>query len=50
MIATSALPRPVATAIIAELLGCAAAAWLVTAQQAASMEGMGGAVMFDRAN
>ena len=31
------LPRPVATTIVAALLACAAAAWLVTAQQAASM-------------
>ena len=37
-----ALPRPVATAIIATLLGFAAGAWLVTAQQAASMAAMGG--------
>ena len=42
---TSALPRPVATAIIAGLLGCAAAAWLVTVQQAASMASMGGMAM-----
>ena len=41
----AALPRPVATAIIATLLVCAAAAWLVTAQQAASMAGMGGMAM-----
>ena len=40
-----ALPRPVATLVIAALLGCAAAAWLVTAQQAASMAGMGGMAM-----
>jgi predicted metal-binding membrane protein len=40
-----ALPRPVATVVIAALLGCAAAAWLVTAQQAASMAGMGGMAM-----
>jgi predicted metal-binding membrane protein len=40
-----ALPRPVATAIIATLLGFAAAAWLVTAQQAASMAAMGGMAM-----
>jgi predicted metal-binding membrane protein len=39
------LPRPVATAIIAALLVCAAAAWLFTAQQAASMSGMGGMAM-----
>jgi len=31
------LPRPVATTIVAALLACAAVAWLVTAQQAASM-------------
>jgi predicted metal-binding membrane protein len=37
-----ALPRPVATGIIATLLGCAAAAWLISAQQAASMAGVGG--------
>ena len=40
-----ALPRPVATAIIATLIGVAAAAWLVTAQQAASMAAMGGMAM-----
>ena len=40
-----ALPRPVATVVTAALLGCAAAAWLVTAQQAASMAGMGGMAM-----
>jgi predicted metal-binding membrane protein len=40
-----ALPRSVGTAIIAALLGCAAAAWLVIAQQAASMAGMGGLAM-----
>ena len=40
-----ALPRPVATAIIATLIGVAAAAWLVTAQQAASMAAMGGIAM-----
>ena len=39
------LPRPVATAIIAVLLVCAAAAWLFTAQQAKSMSGMGGMAM-----
>jgi predicted metal-binding membrane protein len=39
------LPRPVATAIIAALLVCAAAAWLLTAEQAASMSGMGGVAM-----
>jgi predicted metal-binding membrane protein len=41
----SSLPRPVATAIIAALLLCAAAAWAFTAQQAASMSGMGGMAM-----
>ena len=41
----SALPRPVATGIIAALLACAAAAWLVTALQAASMTAMGGMAM-----
>ena len=41
-----ALSRPVATAIIAALLGCAAVAWLVIAQQAASMAAMGGIAMF----
>jgi predicted metal-binding membrane protein len=40
-----ALPRPLATAIIAALLGCAAAAWLVVAHQAASMAAMGGIAM-----
>jgi predicted metal-binding membrane protein len=40
-----ALPRSVATTIIAALLGCAAAAWLVIAQQAASMAAMGGLAM-----
>jgi predicted metal-binding membrane protein len=39
------LPRPVATAIIAALLVCAGAAWLFTAEQAASMSGMGGMAM-----
>ena len=39
------LPRPVATAIVAALLVCAAAAWLLTVQQAASMAGMGGMAM-----
>ncbi|MGA8923666.1 MAG: DUF2182 domain-containing protein [Candidatus Dormiibacterota bacterium] len=42
----SALPRPVAGAIVAALVGCAAAAWLVTIKQAASM-GMGGVEMMD---
>jgi predicted metal-binding membrane protein len=40
-----ALPGPLATAIIAALLGCAAAAWLVSGWQAASMAGMGGMAM-----
>jgi predicted metal-binding membrane protein len=40
-----ALPRPVATAIIAALVVCAAAAWLLTVQQASSMAGMGGVAM-----
>jgi predicted metal-binding membrane protein len=40
-----ALPRPLATAITAALLGCAAAAWLVSAGRAASMAGMGGMAM-----
>jgi predicted metal-binding membrane protein len=40
-----ALPRSVATVIIAALLGCAAVAWLVIAQQAASMAAMGGMAM-----
>ena len=39
---SSALPRRVTTAIFAGLLGCAAAAWLVSVQQAASLAGMGG--------
>jgi len=42
---SSALPRTDAAAIVAALLGCAAAAWLVTAQKAASMGGMGGMAM-----
>ncbi len=41
----SSLPRPAATAIVAALLLCAAAAWVVTAQQATSMSGMGGVAM-----
>ncbi len=40
-----ALPRPVTTAIIAALLACAAAAWVITAEQAASMSRMGGMAM-----
>ena len=43
--AVSSLPRPVATAIIAALLACAAAGWVFTAQQAASMSGMSGMAM-----
>jgi predicted metal-binding membrane protein len=43
------LPRPVATAIIAALLICAGAAWLVTAEQASSMAGMGGIAMLGAA-
>jgi predicted metal-binding membrane protein len=43
--AADSLPRPIATAIIAALLLCAAAAWLFTAQQAASMSGMGDLAM-----
>jgi len=39
------LPRPVATAIVAALLACAAAAWLITIRQAASMEMGGVAIM-----
>ena len=42
---SAALPRPVATGIISALLVCAAAAWLLTAQQASSMAGMGGVAM-----
>lgn len=45
MSSEGALPRPVATAIIAALLGCAAVAWLVIAQEAASMAAMGGMAM-----
>ena len=41
-----ALPRPVAATIVAALLACAAAAWLLTIRQAASM-GMGGVAMMD---
>ena len=40
MSSESALPRPIATAITAALLGCAAVAWLVIARQATSMGGM----------
>jgi predicted metal-binding membrane protein len=39
------LPRPVATAIIVALLVCAVAAWLLIAEQASSMSGMGGVTM-----
>jgi predicted metal-binding membrane protein len=42
----SALPRPVSAVIIALLLACAAAAWLFTIRQSASM-GMGGVAMMD---
>jgi len=45
MSSEGALPRGVATGIIAALLGGAAAGWLVTAQQAAAMAGMGGIAM-----
>lgn len=41
----AALPRPVATTIIVALLFCAAAAWLLTIQQASSMSGTGGVAM-----
>jgi predicted metal-binding membrane protein len=41
----AALPRPIATTIVAALLVCAAGAWLFTIQQAASMPGMGGMAM-----
>jgi predicted metal-binding membrane protein len=40
MSSEGALPRPVATAIIAALLGSSAAAWLVVAHQAAAMGGV----------
>jgi predicted metal-binding membrane protein len=43
--AVKTLPRPVATAIIAALLVCAAAAWLLTLQQSSPMTGMGGIAM-----
>jgi predicted metal-binding membrane protein len=42
------VPRPVATAIIAALLACAAVAWLLTISQAGSM-GMGGMAMMSPA-
>jgi len=47
MSSEGALPHPIATAIIAALFGCAAVAWLVLAQQAASMAAMGGMAMVD---
>jgi predicted metal-binding membrane protein len=40
-----ALPRNVAMAIVAALVACAAVAWIVTADQASSMSGMGGMAM-----
>lgn len=40
-----ALPRRVATVIVVALIGCAAVAWFITVQQAASMSGMGGVAM-----
>jgi len=43
--AVKTLPRPVSTAIIAALLVCAAAAWLLTLQQSSPMTGMGGIAM-----
>jgi predicted metal-binding membrane protein len=46
--ARASLPKPVTAAIIASLLTCAAAAWLITIRQAASM-GMGGVAMMDAA-
>ena len=42
------LPRPLSTAIVAALLVCAAAAWLITINQAGSM-GMGGIAMMGAA-
>ena len=42
----SSIPRPVAVAIVAALLACAAAAWLVTIKQSVGM-GMGGVAMMD---
>ncbi len=42
----SALPRPVAAGIVVALLACAAAAWLLTLRQTATM-GMGGVAMMD---
>jgi predicted metal-binding membrane protein len=42
------LPRPLSTAIVAALLACAAAAWLITITQAGSM-GMGGIAMMGAA-
>jgi len=43
--AAATLSRPATTTIIAALLVCAGAAWLLTAQQAVSMPGMGGMAM-----
>ena len=43
--AAGSLSRPIATAIVALLLLCAAAGWVFTAQQAVSMTGMGGMAM-----
>jgi predicted metal-binding membrane protein len=43
------LPRPVATAIVGSLLVCAAAAWVITAEQSSSMSGMGGVAMLGAA-
>jgi hypothetical protein len=40
----STLPRPVSATIIAALLVCAAAAWLITIRQASTL-GMGGMAM-----
>ena len=42
------LPRPLATAIVAALVACAAAAWLITIDQAGAM-GMGGIAMMSAA-
>lgn len=39
------LPRRLATVIVVALLACAAAAWVITIQQSASMDGMGGVAM-----
>ena len=43
--AAATLPRPVSTTIVTALLVCAAAGWISTAQQAASMPDMGGMAM-----